>query len=104
MLKFTCEHKNIHVFMYFFHLVPPFTSYYIIMIKGLLLLGCITEFTSYIVGTRLSTTVAFLSVLSQTAAEQEKKTSQLETEKMWGTRVEYGNTMVQVGLIRAHHV
>lgn len=32
----------------------------------------------------------------QTAAEQEKKTSQLETEKMWGTRVEYGNTMVQL--------
>ena len=38
-----------------------------------------------------------LFVLSnQTAAEQEKKQSEMETEKMWGTQVKYGTTMVQV--------
>ena len=33
---------------------------------------------------------------NQTAAEQEKKQSEMETEKMWGTQVKYGTTMVQV--------
>ena len=32
----------------------------------------------------------------QIAAEQEKKQSQIETEKLWGTRVQYGTTMIQV--------
>ena len=37
------------------------------------------------------------SLLSnQIAAEQEKKQSEMETEKMWGTPVQYGTTMVQV--------
>ena len=35
---------------------------------------------------------------NQTAAEQEKKQSEMETEKMWGTQVQYGTTMVQVSL------
>ncbi len=33
----------------------------------------------------------------QTAAEQEKKQSLIEIDKQWGTRVQYGTTMVQVG-------
>ena len=34
-LKLTRKHKNMHVFMYFLHLVPPYTPQYIIMAKGL---------------------------------------------------------------------
>ena len=30
------KHKNMHVFMYFLHLVPPFTPHYIIMVIDLL--------------------------------------------------------------------
>ena len=32
----TCKHKNIHVSMYFFHLVLTFTPHYIVTDKGLL--------------------------------------------------------------------
>ena len=35
-------------------------------------------------------------LFDQIAAEQEKKQSEMETEKMWGTPVQYGTTMVQV--------
>ena len=38
----------------------------------------------------------------QTAAEQEKKQSQLESEKLWGAPVQYGTTMVQVGTGKRH--
>lgn len=34
----------------------------------------------------------------QIAAEQEKKQSEIETEKQWGSRVQYGTTMVQVSV------
>ena len=37
--------------------------------------------------------------LSQTAADQEKKQSQTETDKLWGAPVQYGTTLVQVSLI-----
>ena len=32
----------------------------------------------------------------QLAADQEKNTSKTETEKLWGTPVQYGTTMIQV--------
>ncbi len=38
----------------------------------------------------------------QIAAEQEKKQSELETEKQWGSRVQYRTTMVQVGIDPTH--
>ena len=37
----TCKHKNMRVFVYFFHLVLTFTPHYIIMDKGLLRVHCI---------------------------------------------------------------
>ena len=39
---------------------------------------------------------------TQTAAEQEKKQSQLEMEKLWGTPVKYGITIVQVLHCKLH--
>ncbi len=38
----------------------------------------------------------WLCVSFQTAAEQEKKQSQIETEKQWGAPVQYGTTKIQV--------
>ncbi len=35
-------------------------------------------------------------ILPQLAADQEKNTSKNETEKLWGTPVQYGTTMIQV--------
>ena len=58
----TCKHKNMHVSMYFLHLVLTFTPHYIITDKGILQTNlCSMPYPASIRKNCSKTTIAFIS-------------------------------------------